>query len=464
MHQRRSEPVACYHLAAPLRADKPDSHLHSSGAVELWSCGPATPAGLFQPQPRGTGTATVCCLAQLLRHFGESPCRVRRSRHLSRRGSCSMELVHLGGRSPRSDYGDSPRSSRRSRNNSRNIPPAAPDVPGADEPASPPTRRTVRGGSRYRDWNSDWDRRQEDDFLLRTPESRASSSSYHHSRPRYHSSDSRRDLSTNPAHSVASSMTSVATPHPPRSSVTRQSQVLYRRPSVSIREASSLVYDDELIRKSPRSRSQSRSIPIVPTPPLSRRTSRAVSSASFSSSYSEDDTEEAYDSQDDRRRPASRRETQLKHTSQNRHGRSRSRADTTRRGEHRSRMREESIRRDMEDYDETDSKRTLSLNERLRERTLSRPRERTPSRPRSRPQSRPASVKRIRADESEHDADSDEPPVRELRDRLERRVSCKDRRSSRASRDHVRNRSESHSRRSAPLKRYVLLMALLRVD
>lgn len=368
-----------------------------------------------------------------------------------------MDLVHLPARSSRSDYEDSPRSSRRSRKNSRNIPPAAPEVPGAEVPASPPRRRrTVRDSSRYRDRDSDWDRRQDDEILLRTPESRASSSSYHPSHPRYYGSDSRRDLSTTPSHSVASSMTSVATPHPPRSSITRQSQVVYRRPSVSLRDASCPEYEDELIRESRRSGSHSRSIPIVPSPPRSRRPSRAVSLASSSPSDSEEGTEEAYDSQEDRRQPRSHRETQLVRISRSRHERSRSRADTTRRGDYRSRRRDESVRRDVEDYDETDSRRTPSPDER--------PRARTPSRARSRPQSRPASVKRIRADESdrEHDADSDEPPARDLRDRLERRPSHRDRHSSRAPRDHRQSsRSQSYSKRTTPSRRYVLLpMAL----
>lgn len=364
-----------------------------------------------------------------------------------------MDLVHFTGRSSRSDYEDSPRSSRRSKKNSRNIPPAAPDVPGPEKLASPPRRRnTEREGSRFRDRDSDWDRRQDDEILLRTPESRASSSSYHLSHPRYYGSDSRRDLSTTPSHSVASSMTSVATCHPPRSSVTRQSQVIYRRPSVPLREISRLEYDDEDLLESRRSRSRARSIPIVPSPPRSRRPSRrpsrAVSYASSSFSDSEDGTEEAYDSRDERRPSRSRRETQLVRVSRSRHERSRSRADTSRRSEHRSRRRNESVRRDVEDHEETDSRRTPSPDER--------PRDRTPSRARSRPQSRPASVKHIRAEESdhEHDADSDEPPPRDLRERLELRGSRKDRHSSRASRDHGES-SRSVSKRSAPSKRYV---------
>lgn len=365
-----------------------------------------------------------------------------------------MDLVHYTGRSSRSDYEDSPRSSRRSKKNSRNIPPAAPDVPGPEKLASPPRRRqTVREGSRYRERDSDWDRRQDDEILLRTPESRASSSSYHLSHPRYYGSDSRRDLSTTPSHSVASSMTSVATPHPPRSSVTRQSQVIYRRPSVSLREPSRGEYDDEHLLESRRSRSRTRSIPIVPSPPRSRRPSRAVSYASSSFSDSEDGTEEAYDSRDERRRSRSRRETQLVRVSRSRHERSRSRADTSRRSEHRSRRRDQSVRRDVEDHDETDSRRTPSPSERPRDRTPSRAR----SRPQSRPQSRPASVKRIRQEESdhEHDADSDEPPLRDLRERSEPRGSRKDRHSSRASRDHRDGSRQSFSKRSAPPKRYV---------
>lgn len=324
--------------------------------------------------------------------------------------------------------------------------------------------RRQRSGYRARERDSDWDRRQDDEFLQSTPESRASSSSYHPSRPRYYDSGSRRDQSTTPSHSIVSSMTSVATPHPPRSSVTRQAPAVYRRPSTSIREPSAHVYDEEEFYERPRSRSRSRPtcvMPTVPTPPQSRRASRSrAPSYAPSLSDSEDDhTEEARGSEDERRSPRSRRDTQLVRI--NRDTRSRSRAASIRRDDYYSERRGMSVGRNVEeDREEADFRDYPSQDERLRERISSRQPSRGPSRPASRAPSRPASIRHVlmggdHEHEHEHDADSEEPPLRDRRDQIERRESHKDRHSSRTSRDHRRNRSESHSKRSPPSKRYV---------
>lgn len=365
----------------------------------------------------------------------------------------------------RSDYDESLRSSRRSRKNSRNIPPPAPEVTDfcqtvVDEELESPRRRRRS----ERDWDADrsrhrdgdWEPRQDDEGLLRTPESRASSSSYHPShRHRYHESGSRRDRSTTPSHSVASSMTSVLTPHPPRSSMTRPStgNVIYRRPSVSIREASSAGYDEEISRGSRRGHSQTRSIHAVPSVPLSRRTSRTLRSASVSSFGSDHDgSEELYeDSYDDRREPRNYTETRLVRV--DREERSRSRADT--RVSYRP---SQSVRPREEDYDETDSRHAPSLDEILPVRVL--------SRPASRSRSRPASARQIPDPESdcEHDADSDEPSPRDSRDRFDGRKSRKHRHASRTPREHGRSRSENPPKRTSSSKRYVLSTALLGVN
>lgn len=360
----------------------------------------------------------------------------------------------------RSDYEESPRSSRRSRNTSRNIPPPAPEVDWSapvDEEAASPRRRRRTETDRDRSRHSDWERRHDEEVLLRTPESRASSSSYHHSHRRYYDSGSRRDRSTTPSQSVASSMTSVLTPHPPRSSVTRPSNAVYRRPSVSIRDASPAAYDDEGARESRRSLSQPRSIPVLPSTPLSRRTSRMLRSASVSSLGSDrDNIEEPYDdSHDDEREDRSRRETRLVRVE--RVESSRSRANFNSRDHGRRKRYERSIGPDEDDRDETDSRHPPSIDDR--------PSVRAPSRPVSRSRSRPASVRHVPARDSdhEHDADSEEPPTHDLRDRFERRKSRKPRQGSSAARDHGRSRSESHFKRSPPPKRYVLSSALLGV-
>lgn len=313
-----------------------------------------------------------------------------------------------------------------------------------------------RDESAHRDRDSDWERRYDDETLLRTPESLASSSSYHPSQRRYHHYEYRRDPSTTPSQSVASSMTSVLTPHPPRSSVTRQSNASYRRPSVSMRGALSGVYDDEVLRESRRSQSRSRSIPVVPSAPPSQRSSRTLRTASVSSSDSGSDAELVYDSRDRGRRSPNYRETRIVRV--NRDERSRSRTDTDIRSRRRQRLREDSISPDEDDYDEMDTRHLPQVVERSRDRA--------PPRQRPRSHSRPASVRHVQQLENDaaDDGDSDEPPAHEVRDRLDRRDSRRHRHESRTSRGHRRNRSESHSKRSPPSARYVLSAALLGKD
>lgn len=363
----------------------------------------------------------------------------------------------------RSDYDESPRSSRPRRKHSHNVPPHAPEVPTGDGPESPRRRRRSErewDGDRSRPRDSDWerDRWHEEEVLLRTPESRTSSSSYHPSHGRYREAGARRDRSTASTHSVTSSMTSVPTPHPPRSSMTRLSNApgVYRRPSVPIRDVAVAGYEEDISRGSRRSHSQARSMRAVPSVPVSPRTSRTLRSASVSSYNSdhEDGSEEPYDVHDDRREVPAYMETRLVRVVREEVSRSRSRA-ATRASSYRPSRRGGSIRPRDEDYDETDSRHAPSLDEI--------PSVRMPSRPVSRSRSRPASIRHIPDPESdhEHDADSDEPPPRPLEDRFERRDSRKQRQSSRAPRDHGRSRSENPSRRSPPSKRYVLPGAAL---
>lgn len=361
----------------------------------------------------------------------------------------------------RSDYDESPRSSRPRRKHSHHVPPPAPEVPTADGPESPRRRRRSErewDGDRSRPRDGDWDRWQEEDVLLRTPESRTSSSSYHPSHGHYRDAGSRRDRSTTSTHSVASSMTSVPTPHPPRSSMTRLSNppAAYRRPSVPMRDVASAGYEEDVSRGSRRSHSQARSMRAVPSVPASPRTSRTLRSASVSSYNSEHDdgSEEPYDVQDDMRDVPAYRETRLVRVVREEVSRSRSRAGTGA-SSYRPSRRGGSIRPRDDDYDETDSRHAPSLDDM--------PSVRMPSRPVSRSRSRPASARHIPDPESdhEHDADSDEPPPRRREDRFERRDGRKHRQNSRASRDHVRSRSENPSRRSPPSKRYVLPGALL---
>lgn len=395
----------------------------------------------------------------------------------------------------RSDHDESPRSSRRSRKTSRNIPPPAPEVDwtrSADEEPESPRRRWRPERERYRDRDrerdtsrhrdSDWERRQDEEALLRTPESRTSSSSYHLSR-RYHDAGSRRERDTTPSRSVASSMTSVPTPHPPRSSMTRQANVIYRRPSVTIRDTSPARYEEETPRESRRGHSQTRSIHVVPISHVSRRPSRTLQvPVATSSSENDDYTEDPYESHGDRsiprrhmdtrliraeesddvygdrREPRGYRETRLVRVE--RDDRSPSREDIRSRN-YRPIPRARSVRSLEEDRDEIGSRHMPP-----REEIDEKPMVRTMSRPVSRSRSQPASIRHVPDPESdyEHDADSDEPPARELRDRFEPRKPQKHRHGPRASRDQGRSRSENHSRRSPPSKRYVLSSALLGVD
>lgn len=371
----------------------------------------------------------------------------------------------------RSDYDDSPRiSTQRRRKNSRTaVPPAVPDVP--DSPNRPRRHRHERDDSRHR--GSDWDPRYDDETLLRTPESRASSSSYRHSHGRrYYDSEHPRDQSTTPSHSLASSRTSVPTPHPPRSSVTRQSSVAYRRPSVSLREPSlSADYEDLTIPERRSTRSRSRSIPLAPSAPISRRTSRTRQSTSPSSSSDsdhdasgddddDDDAEVAYDSYGTMPKAPGYRETRLVRV--DRSQRAPSRAGTERRGKRRQITPAEPLSPDEEsESDELEIPARSPFDEVPLAHMASRAPSRAPSRPQSRSKSRsysrPASVRHVQEHENDmvNDADSDEPTTSNLRDRFERRGDRKQRHSAHPSGDRRRNRSESHSRRSTPSTRYV---------
>lgn len=362
----------------------------------------------------------------------------------------------------RSDYGESPRSSRRSRKNSHLIPPPAPEVdwsqPVDEEPDSPPrrTRTTIRHTT-IRDGN--WDR-EDEEIPPRTPESRTSSSSYHPSHLYHRRSEHRRDRST-PSRSVASSRTSVHTLQPPRSSMNRPAD--YRRPSVSVRNGSSVGYEDE--RSRDRQRSQSRPRSHVVSTPLSRKTSRTFERQSATESDTvDDDTELSYDShEEDDREARSRAEHRLIPVSPAE--RSRSRYDVARRSDRRYRRRGEPARPVEEDFDDTDSRQTPSLHEEPPPRTPSR----SCSRPRaqSRSRSRVVSVRRIQQDNHVYDPDenvdddasAEESPAHDLRKRFERPTgSHKDGRS--RTREHRRARSEMHTKRSPPSKRYVSSVAI----
>lgn len=393
----------------------------------------------------------------------------------------------------RSDHDESPRSSRRSRKAPRNIPPPAPEVdwtrPADDEPESPRRRRRPerekyrdRDKSRHRD--ADWERRRDDEALLRTPESQTSSSSYHLSR-RYHDAGSRRERDTTPSQSVASSITSVLTPHPPRSSMTRQANanVIYRRPSVTIRDNSPAQHDEDIPLDTTRNHSRPRLAHVVPVLPLSRRPSRTLQVPEATSSSENDDTEEPYDSPDDRRvrriyedsrlisaeesgddrgdrrEPRSYRETRLVRVE--RIARSPS-AEDIRSRSYRPILRARSVRSEEEDNDEMGVRHMPPRHGTDREPPVVR----TMSKPASRSRSQPASARYVPDLQSdhEHDADSDEPVTRELQDRFERRKPHKHRHGSRASRDQGRSRNEIHPRRSTRSKRYVLSSALVGVD
>lgn len=371
----------------------------------------------------------------------------------------------------RSEYVESPRSSRRSRNNSHPIPPPAPEVdwsqPVDEEPHSPPrqTRRTtVRRTTILRDpAPPPWDH-EDEEIPPRTPESRTSSSSYHPSHPFGHPSEHRRDRST-PSRSVASSRTSVHTVQPPRSSMNRQSD--YRRPTVSVRDGSSAAgYEDDRLRD--RKRSQSRPRSQIVTASLSQRTSRTFDPPSVSQSDSAgEDTETSYESHEDEdRAPRSHAERRLIPVS--RDGRSRSRYGAAGRSDSRYRRPGDSARPVQEDFDDAESRHTPSLHEDPPPRTLLRSRSRPRAQSRSR--SRPASVRRIqhrqpedhvydREENIDDDASAEESPAHDLRDRFERPTRSHKNRHSRT-REHRRAKSEMHVKRSPPSKRYVSSMTV----
>lgn len=365
----------------------------------------------------------------------------------------------------RSDYVESPRSSRRNRNNSHPIPPPAPEVdwsqPVDEEPHSPPrqTRRTTVRRTIVRD--GPWEH-EDEELPPRTPESRTSSSSYHPSQPLGHRPEHRRDRST-PSRSVASSRTSVHTLQPPRSSMNRPSD--YRRPTVSLRDGSSAGYEDDHLRD--RQRSQSRPRSHVVSIPLSRRTSRTFDPQSASESDSADgDTETSYDEDEDR---VTRSRTDNRLVPVNRGERSRSRYGTVKRSGRRYRRRGEPAR-PVEDFDDTDSRQTPSVHEEPPPRTPSRSRSRPRAQSRSRSRSRAVSVRRIQQQQQEDhvydheedigdDASADEAPTHDLRERFERPIgSHKDRHS--RTREHRRAKSEMLTKRSPPSKRYVSSMTI----
>jgi hypothetical protein len=349
----------------------------------------------------------------------------------------------------RPEYLESPMSSR-SRRSSRVLPPApmVDSLESEDEhPDSPPHRSSrgrgrgrARGGDdemmprgrlvlRERERERELDR--QDEILMQTPDSRASSSSHRPSR-RYQS-DPR---AYTPPHSVSSSRASTRVPHPPMTSMTRPStaEAPYRRPS--LRELAPPGYDEPESRHAvPRTHSQSRSVHAVPSAPVLR--GRRYPSGTESN---DEDTETTYDSRDVRRRlrggePPRRLSLD---------DRSPSRAEP-RTSHHRSRRRRGDPARLDEDYDEMDSRHTLSVDLEPPPAPLprSRPRSRTPS-------ARPP-IPEPDVTESEDSQDGDR-----LRDRFDRRGKHRHRRHGSHRTDPRRRHSESHMDSSPTPKRYVL--------
>lgn len=374
----------------------------------------------------------------------------------------------------RSDYVESPRSSRRSRKNSHPIPPPAPEVdwsqPVDQDPHShsqprqarrPTVRHTV-----VRDRDDVWDHRDEE-IPPRTPESRTSSSSCHPTYPPGHRSDHRRDRST-PSRSVASSRTSVHTVQPPRSSMNRQSD--YRRPTVALRDATSAAFADDRSRDRQRSQSRPRSHALAAS--LSRRTSRTFDRQSaFGSDTENDDTASSFDSHDEEDRPPrSRAENRL--VPVRRVERSRSRHDAARRSDRQDSRRREPSRPIQEDFYDTDSGQALSLHEEPLPRTPTR--SRSQPRAQSRSRSRAVSVSRTLPheredhvydhddDASSDDASAEESSTHNLRQRFEQPTRSHKNHPSRT-REHRRTRSEMHVRRSSPSNRYVSSVTILGV-
>lgn len=352
----------------------------------------------------------------------------------------------------RPEYLESPMSSR-SRRSSRVLPPA-PELDSLgledeDRDSSPHRssrdrdRDRARGRGRGRDGDTrtmdrlvlrdrEWERRQDEEILMQTPDSRASSSSRRLSR-HYHSDP--RGRQPTPPHSVSSSRASTRVPHPPMSSMTRPStaEVLYRRPS--LREPIRAGYDDQDpghgLR---RARSHARSIHAAPSVPVLRDSMYASGSESNG-----EDTETTYDSLDDRRRP--RRGDRSRRLS--RHERSPSRAEPTR-SHHRPRRRRRDSARLEEDYDEMNSRHTPSIDDELL----------PPLHPRSRPQSRAPSARHIPEPDVTESEDSQDD--HHLRDRFERRGKHRNRHDSHHKTESRRRRSESHMEPSSTPKRYVL--------
>lgn len=371
----------------------------------------------------------------------------------------------------RPEYSESPRSSRSTRKNPRNVLPPAPEVdwskPVDEGPASPPRRsRRERTRDRSRHTDADWD--QEEEELPpppRTPDSRTSSSSYHPSHDLDRRSGYRQEQSTSSS-STATSRTSVVTPQPTRSSMTRQP--IYTRPSVSIRGTSSAGYEDGISRASRRSQSHARSAHMVSS--LSR--SRNPSLSEFESQY--EDTEMTDDNREDGRGARSHWENTMVHVSRGdpspsrSRSRSRSRPDRRRSGYRQRRRHEETVIPVQEDYDETESRHPPSHHEEP-------PSPRTPTRTRS--LSRAASVRQIlhhqeddhvydRENDMDNDADSEDPPSRhdrDLRERFERPITSH-KHGHNGIRDHRRTQSERHAKRSPPSKRYVSSAKILGID
>lgn len=351
----------------------------------------------------------------------------------------------------RLEYLESPMSSR-SRRSSHVLPPApmVDDSPESEdeEPDSPP-HRSSRGRGRVRLRDRGWDRGDEiiprdrlalrerdlarqDEILMQTPGSRASSSSHRPVR-RYQSGSRARDHT--PPQSASSSRASTRVPHPPMSSMTRPSpaDVPYRRPS--LRELAPAGYDDpEPQHGVRRAHSHSRSVHAVPSAPTLR--GRGYPSGTESN---DEDTETTYDSRDVRRHRRAERPRRLSLDD-----RSPGRAEP-RTSYHRSRRRRGDPAGLDDDYDELDSRHTLPIDHDPPPEPLprSRPRSRTPS-------ARPP-IPEPDVTESENSQEDDR-----LRDRFERRAKHRRRRHDPHKTDPRRRRSESHMDPSPTPKRYVL--------
>jgi hypothetical protein len=360
----------------------------------------------------------------------------------------------------RPEYLESPMSSRSRR--SSHVPPPAPMIDSLEsddeEPDSPP-QRSSRGRDRGRvrarasgRGRGDYDEEvmardhlllrdrefdRQDEILMQTPDSRASSSSHHPSR-RYQL----EPRAYTPPHSVSSSRASTRVPHPPMTSMTRPSTVEapYRRPPS--RELVSAAYDEtESRRGGRRTRSHSRSVHAAPPAPALR--GRGYPSATESN---DEDTETTYDSRDLGGR--SRRVERPRRLSPD--DRSPSRAEP-KKSHHRSRRRRRGDpARPDQDYDEMDSRHTRSVDYEPSSRSRPRSRARTPS-----ASARPP-IPEPDVTDSENSQDGDR-----LRDRFERRGKPRHpRHNSHHQTSPRRRRSESHMDPSPAPKRYVLSSTL----